>query len=235
MASNRGARDASHGIALTVGHEGRGDGVHIPKLRQGSLVCAASQALSGRWSRCPAGPRMRVSRRRVDQIVRASGCGLARRRSEPDRRTAQRAVRVFRERPSKDRYLSIRGRERRSGPRRRRHSAFVRGHGPWRSWTGRREIMALEVADAETQAFRRDFVRPLVDRGVVGVQRRRRPAAVPATEARAPRGNAGPETALGRRTGTYPVGAGVPRRRRPSSATRSSQSRAPVPTSRASR
>jgi putative transposase len=36
--------------------------------------------------------------------------------------------------------------------------------------TGRREVLALDVGEAETEAFWRDFLRELVARGLVGVQ-----------------------------------------------------------------
>ena len=36
--------------------------------------------------------------------------------------------------------------------------------------TGRREVLALDVGEAETEAFWRQFLRDLVKRGLVGVQ-----------------------------------------------------------------
>ncbi len=43
--------------------------------------------------------------------------------------------------------------------------------------TGRREIIGLDVGEAETEAFWREFLRSLVARGLVGAQLKRRPLA----------------------------------------------------------
>jgi len=46
------------------------------------------------------------------------------------------------------------------------------GHGRWRAAirTGRREILSIDVGEAETEAFWTAFLRGLVKRGLVGVQ-----------------------------------------------------------------
>jgi len=46
----------------------------------------------------------------------------------------------------------------------------VRRDRPRRPQTGRREIIGLDVGEAETEAFWRDFLRSLVARGLVGTQ-----------------------------------------------------------------
>jgi hypothetical protein len=51
-------------------------------------------------------------------------------------------------------------------------SAWLVAHGVHE--TGRREIIGLDVGAAETEAFWTDFLRALVARGLIGVQRRPR-------------------------------------------------------------
>ena len=70
------------------------------------------------------------------------------------------------------------------------NKALVIAHGVHE--TGRREILSIDVGEAETEAFWADFLRGLVKRGLVGVQlairRPRAPKEISAPAAGDPRG-----------------------------------------------
>jgi putative transposase len=80
-------------------------------------------------------------------------------------------VEAFRQRPLEGRYpylwLDAKVEKVRDGGRVRR-KCLVIAHGVHD--TGRREVIALDVGEAETEAFWREFLRGLVKRGLVGVQ-----------------------------------------------------------------
>jgi transposase-like protein len=147
----------------------------IPKLRRGSyfpgflqprkrseqaLVAVVQQA-------CVCG----VSTRRVDQLVESLGLGVS--RSEVSRICAglDEQVEAFRTRPLAGRYpylfVDAKVEKVRDGGRVQRKCVVV-AHAVHQ--TGRREIIGLDVGEAETEAFWREFLRTLVQRGLVGVQ-----------------------------------------------------------------
>ena len=149
--------------------------LQIPKLRQGSyfpsflaprkrseqaLVAVVQQAYV-----CG------VSTRRVDQLVESLGLRVS--RSEVSRICGglDEQVQAFRERPLEGRYpyLFVDGKVEkvRQGGRVVRKCVVV-AHAVHE--TGRREIIGLDVGEAETEAFWREFLRSLVKRGLVGVQ-----------------------------------------------------------------
>jgi putative transposase len=149
--------------------------LQIPKLRQGSyfpsfleprrrseqaLVAVVQQAYV-----CG------VSTRRVDQLVESLGLRIS--RSEVSRICAllDEQVEAFRQRPLEGDYvylwLDAKVEKVRDGGRVRR-KALVIAHGVHE--TGRREIIGLDVGEAETEAFWTTFLRGLVKRGLTGVQ-----------------------------------------------------------------
>ncbi len=149
--------------------------LQIPKLRQGSyfpgflkprkrseqaLVSVVQQAYV-----CG------VSTRRVDQLVESLGLRIS--RSEVSRVCAllDEQVEAFRERPLEGRYpylfLDAKVEKVRDGGRVQRKCVVV-AHAVHES--GRREIIGLDVGEAETEAFWREFLRSLVKRGLTGVQ-----------------------------------------------------------------
>jgi putative transposase len=149
--------------------------LQIPKLRQGSyfpgfleprrrseqaLVAVVQQAYV-----CG------VSTRRVDQLVESLGLRIS--RSEVSRVCAalDEHVEAFRGRPLEGRYpylfLDAKVEKVRDGGRV-VAKALVVAHGVHES--GRREILSIDVGEAETEAFWSDFLRGLVARGLVGVQ-----------------------------------------------------------------
>ena len=149
--------------------------LQIPKLRQGSyfpsflaprkrselaLVSVVQQAYV-----CG------VSTRRVDQLVESLGLRIS--RSEVSRITAllDEQVEAFRGRPLEGRYpylfVDAKVEKVRAGGRVVRKCVVV-AHAVHE--TGRREIIGLDVGEAETEAFWREFLRSLVARGLVGVQ-----------------------------------------------------------------
>ena len=116
-------------------------------------MCAASRrAASTSWSR-------------------ASGCGSP--RSEVSRvcQALDEHVEAFRTRPLEGRYpylfLDAKVEKVRDGGRV-VNKALVIAHGVHE--TGRREILSIDVGEAETEAFWTEFLRGLVKRGLVGVQ-----------------------------------------------------------------
>ena len=112
-----------------------------------------------------------VSTRRVDQLVESLGLRVS--RSEVSRICAglDEQVEAFRSRPLEGRYpylfVDAKVEKVRDGGRVRRKCVVI-AHGVHE--TGRREIIGLDVGEAETEAFWREFLRGLVARGLVGVQ-----------------------------------------------------------------
>jgi putative transposase len=113
-----------------------------------------------------------VSTRKVDRLVSQLGlAGIS--RSAVSRLCAglDEQVSAFRERPLEGRYPYLwldakveRVRERGSV----RHKALVIAYGVHES--GRREVIGIDVGEAETEAFWREFLRTLRSRGLAGVQ-----------------------------------------------------------------
>ena len=149
--------------------------MQIPKIRQGSyfpsfleprrrseqaLVAVVQQAYV-----CG------VSTRRVDQLVESLGLRIC--RSEVSRvcEALDEHVEAFRTRPLEGRYpylfLDAKIEKVRDGGRV-VNKALVVAHGVHE--TGRREILSIDVGEAETEAFWTTFLRGLVERGLVGVQ-----------------------------------------------------------------
>ena len=149
--------------------------LQIPKLRQGSyfpgflrprkrseqaLVAVVQQAYV-----CG------VSTRRVDQLVESLGLRVS--RSEVSRICAllDEQVEAFRQRPLEGRYpylfVDAKVEKVRAGGRV-VCKCVVIAHAVHA--TGRREIIGLDVGEAETEAFWREFLRSLVGRGLTGVQ-----------------------------------------------------------------
>jgi putative transposase len=149
--------------------------LQIPKLREGSyfpsflrprkrseqaLVAVVQQAYV-----CG------VSTRRVDQLVESLGLRVS--RSEVSRVCAllDEQVEAFRQRPLEGRYpylfLDAKVEKVRDGGRVVPKCVVV-AHAVHE--TGRREIVGLDVGEAETEAFWREFLRSLVARGLAGVE-----------------------------------------------------------------
>src|SRR4051794_15480525 len=149
--------------------------LQIPKLRQGSyfpgflaprrrseqaLVAVVQQAYV-----CG------VSTRRVDQLIESLGLRIS--KSEVSRIAGllDEQVEAFRQRPLEGRYpylfVDAKVEKVRDGGRVVRKCVVI-AHGVHE--TGRREIIGLDVGEAETEAFWREFLRGLVARGLVGVQ-----------------------------------------------------------------
>ena len=147
--------------------------LQIPKIRQGSYFPSFLQ------------PRKRseqalvsvvayvcgVSTRRVDQLVESLGLRIS--KSEVSRIAGllDEQVSAFRERPLEGRYpylfVDAKVEKVRAGGRVARKCVVV-AHAVHE--TGRREIIGLDVGEAETEAFWTEFLRSLVARGLVGVQ-----------------------------------------------------------------
>jgi putative transposase len=147
----------------------------IPKLRRGSYFPSfleprkrSEQALvSVVQEAYVAG----VSTRKVDQVVESLGLRIS--KSEVSRICAglDEQVDAFRNRPLEGRYpylwLDAKVEKVRDGGRVMR-KALVLAYGVHES--GYREVIALDVGEAETEAFWRSFLRSLVQRGLTGVQ-----------------------------------------------------------------
>jgi putative transposase len=147
----------------------------IPKLRRGSYFPSfleprrrSEQALvSVVQEAYVAG----VSTRKVDQVVESLGLRIS--RSEVSRicQGLDEQVDAFRNRPLEGSYpylwLDAKVEKVRDGGRVVR-KALVLAYGVHES--GYREVIALDVGEAETEAFWRSFLRSLVDRGLSGVQ-----------------------------------------------------------------
>jgi putative transposase len=112
-----------------------------------------------------------VSTRRVDQLVESLGLRIS--KSEVSRIAGllDEQVQAFRQRPLEGRYpyLFVDGKieKVRDGGRVVRKCVVI-AHAVHES--GRREIIGLDVGEAETEAFWTEFLRSLVARGLVGVQ-----------------------------------------------------------------
>jgi transposase-like protein len=112
-----------------------------------------------------------VSTRKVDQVVESLGLRIS--KSEVSRicQGLDEQVEAFRDRPLEGRYpylwLDAKVEKVRDGGRVVR-KALVLAYGVHES--GYREVIALDVGEAETEAFWRSFLRSLVKRGLTGVQ-----------------------------------------------------------------
>jgi putative transposase len=149
--------------------------LQIPKLRQGSYFPGfleprrrSEQALLAVVQQAYV---CGVSTRRVDQLVESLGLRIS--RSEVSRVCAalDEHVEAFRSRPLEGRYpylfLDAKVEKVREGGRV-VAKALVVAHGVHE--TGRREILSIDVGEAETEAFWTGFLRGLVARGLIGVQ-----------------------------------------------------------------
>jgi len=146
--------------------------LQIPKLRQGSYFPSfleprrrSEQALLAVVQQAYV---CGVSTRRVDQLVESLGLRIS--RSEVSRICAalDEHVEAFRTRPLEGRYpylfLDAKIEKVRDGGRV-VNKALVIAHGVHES--GRREILSIDVGEAETEAFWTEFLRGLVGRGLV--------------------------------------------------------------------
>jgi putative transposase len=149
--------------------------LQIPKIRQGSYFPSileprrrSEQALLSVVQQAYV---CGVSTRRVDQLVESLGLRIS--KSEVSRvcLALDEHVEAFRTRPLEGRYpylfLDAKVEKVRDGGRV-VNKALVIAHGVHE--TGRREILSIDVGEAETEAFWTDFLRGLIKRGLVGVQ-----------------------------------------------------------------
>jgi putative transposase len=113
-----------------------------------------------------------VSTRKVDRLIEQLGVhGLSKDQVSRLCRGLDQQVRVFRERPLEDAYpyLWLDAKvERVREPGGVRHKALVIAYGVHAS--GRREVIGLDVGEAETETFWREFLRSLRARGLHGVR-----------------------------------------------------------------
>src|SRR5215213_9156006 len=148
----------------------------IPKLRSGSYFPSfleprrrAEQALVAVVQEAYVNG---ISTRRVDRLVEQLGiAGMSKDQVSRLCRGLDEQVRVFRERPLEGRYpyLWLDAKlERVREPGGVRHKALVIAYGVHQ--TGRREVIGLDVGEAETEAFWREFLRGLGARGLQGVR-----------------------------------------------------------------
>jgi putative transposase len=149
--------------------------LQIPKLRQGSYFPSflqprkrSEQALVSVVQQAYV---CGVSTRRVDQLVESLGLRIS--KSEVSRIAGllDEQVEAFRQRPLEGRYpylfVDAKVEKARDGGRVVPKCVVV-AHAVHE--TGRREIIGLDVGEAETEAFWREFLRSLVKRGLAGVQ-----------------------------------------------------------------
>src|SRR5829696_1586277 len=149
--------------------------LQIPKLRRGSYFPSfleprrrSEQALLSVVQQAYV---CGVSTRRVDQLVESLGLRIS--KSEVSRvcQALDEHVEAFRTRPLEGAYpylfLDAKVEKVRDGGRV-VNKALVIAHGVHE--TGRREILSIDVGEAETEAFWTEFLRGLVARGLVGVQ-----------------------------------------------------------------
>jgi putative transposase len=149
--------------------------LQIPKMRQGSYFPSflqprkrSEQALVSVVQQAYV---CGVSTRRVDQLVESLGLRIS--KSEVSRIASllDEQVQAFRERPLEGRYpylfVDAKIEKVRDGGRVARKCVVI-AHAVHE--TGRREIIGLDVGEAETEAFWTEFLRSLVARGLVGVQ-----------------------------------------------------------------
>jgi hypothetical protein len=112
-----------------------------------------------------------VSTRRVDQLVESLGLLISKSEVSGVCQALDDHVDAFRTRPLEGRYpyrfLDAKIEKVRDGGRV-VNKALVIAHGVHE--TGRREILSIDVGEAETEAFWTGFLRGLVKRGLVGVQ-----------------------------------------------------------------
>ena len=150
--------------------------LQIPKLRRGSYFPSFLEprtpfraGAARTWSSRPMSAGSRPGR--STSWSSRSGCGSRARRSRDIAQGLDEQVEAFRQRPLEGRYpylwLDAKVEKVRDGGRVRR-KCLVIAHGVHE--TGRREVIALDVGEAETEAFWREFLRVLVTRGLVGVQ-----------------------------------------------------------------
>src|SRR5947199_4604570 len=149
--------------------------LRIPKLRQGSYFPSFLQPRKRSEQALVAVVQQAyvcgVSTRRVDQLVESLGLRVS--RSEVSRICSglDEQVEAFRSRPLEGRYpylfVDAKVEKVRDGGRVARKCVVI-AHAVHE--TGRREIIGLDVGEAETEAFWREFLRGLVKRGLVGVQ-----------------------------------------------------------------
>jgi transposase-like protein len=150
--------------------------VAIPKLRTGSYFPSfleprrrAEQALVAVVQEAYVNG---VSTRRVDRLVEQLGiAGMSKDQVSRLCRGLDEQVRAFRERPLEGRYpyLWLDAKiERVREPGGVRNKALVIAYGVHE--TGRREVIGLDVGEAETEAFWREFLRGLRARGLSGVR-----------------------------------------------------------------
>jgi len=149
--------------------------LQIPKLRQGSYFPSfleprkrSEQALLAVVQQAYV---LGVSTRRVDQLVERLGLRIS--KSDVSRvcEALDEHVEAFRTRPLEGRYpylFSDAKVEKVRDGGRVVAKALVVAHGVHES--GRREILSIDVGEAETEAFWTDFLRGLVARGLVGVR-----------------------------------------------------------------
>jgi putative transposase len=149
--------------------------LQIPKLRRGSYFPSfleprrrSEQALLSVVQQAYV---CGVSTRKVDQLVESLGLRISRSEVSRIAQGLDEQVEAFRSRPLEGRYpylwLDAKVEKVRDGGRVRR-KCLVIAHGVHE--TGRREVIGLDVGEAETEAFWREFLRGLVGRGLVGVQ-----------------------------------------------------------------
>jgi putative transposase len=149
--------------------------LQIPKIRQGSYFPSflqprkrSEQALVSVVQQAYV---CGVSTRRVDQLVESLGLRIS--RSEVSRIAGllDDQVQAFRQRTLEGRYpyvfVDAKIEKVRDGGRVQRKCVVI-AHAVHE--TGRREIIGLDVGEAETEAFWTEFLRSLVVRGLVGVQ-----------------------------------------------------------------
>jgi putative transposase len=149
--------------------------LQIPKLRQGSYFPSfleprkrSEQALLAVVQQAYV---CGVSTRRVDQLVERLGLRIS--KSDVSRvcQALDEHVQAFRTRPLEGRYpylfLDAKVEKVRAGGRV-VNKALVIAHGIHE--TGRREILSIDVGEAETETFWTEFLRGLVARGLIGVQ-----------------------------------------------------------------
>jgi putative transposase len=150
--------------------------LQIPKLRQGSyfphgLLEPRKRSEQALLSVVQQAYVCGVSTRRVDQLVETLGLRIS--RSEVSRVCAllDEQVEAFRQRPLEGDYpylwLDAKSEKVRDGGRV-VSKAVVIAYGVHE--TGRREILGIDVGEAETEAFWTEFLRSLVARGLAGVQ-----------------------------------------------------------------
>src|SRR5690349_14610287 len=149
--------------------------LQIPKLRQGSYFPSflqprkrSEQALVSVVQQAYV---CGVSTRRVDQLVESLGLRISKSEVSRIAQLLDEQVEAFRQRPLEGRYpyVFVDGKvEKVRDGGRVVHKCVVIAHGVHE--TGRREIIGLDVGEAETEAFWREFLRSLVARGLTGVE-----------------------------------------------------------------